>query len=129
MATDAGIVTDRDRSRRVDEGHLHDLAVAPDREPGVWELSPPMNTCSLMRVPEPISTCGVSIMLVAPIWTKAPRRTGLAANEAEEPHAHMIAELDIVTRDNGSEAKADAAADAVSLQAVPQLLRGEGHHP
>ena len=41
MSADSGVVSHHDRACRIDEGHLHDLAVAAEYEAGIRELESP----------------------------------------------------------------------------------------
>ena len=129
VAPNSRVVTNCDVFCRINEGHLHDLAVLPDREPRVWELKTAnIDLFIQLRIITNIQVGCVEKTRRANSYTIT--QTNLApADEREKPQANVASDFCLVRANYGAEANSYTAANLVTTRRYNMHLMKDGNQP
>src|SRR4030095_4179203 len=108
---DARVITDHDRSRGIDERHLHDLAVSADNQPRIRKLQAadehllvdlgPITDFDIGRVDH---RCGADLYV-------RPDANRSSAHERKESHLRVSTDVDVRAEEHRPERETDTLVD------------------
>ena len=129
MSANAGVVSDHNRTSRIDKGHLHDLTIASDHEPGIRELEAANKYLFINLTPLPdVDVWGVQEGGRSNLDIGS-QSDVLASHDSQKSDRCVIAHFDSISADDGPKPDGDPLADPVTPKSIDPRFDKPGPQP